>query len=110
VSLRQALAPEALRARINATMRFAVWGTIPLGALLGGALGSALGLRPTLWISAIGGLTAALWLLRSPVRSLAAMPDGPDPDVAGGAAGAALLLPAATARELSFAEPAQDSR
>lgn len=105
VSLRQVLAPAALRGRINATMRFAVWGTIPLGAFLGGVLGSALGLLPTLWISAIGGLTAVLWVLRSPVRSLAAMPAGADVTDAG----AALPFAAPAAGELSFAGPAQDA-
>ncbi len=74
VSLRQAMAPPRLRARINATMRFAVWGPIPLGALLGGLAGEHLGLVPTLWIAAIGELTATLWLVRSPVPSLVALP------------------------------------
>ena len=39
VSLRQAIVPDRLQGRMNATMRFIVWGTVPLGALLGGALG-----------------------------------------------------------------------
>ena len=47
VSLRQAITPDRLQGRMNASMRFIVWGTIPLGALLGGGLGEALGLRPT---------------------------------------------------------------
>jgi MFS family permease len=74
VSLRQGIAPPPLRARINATMRFAVWGPIPLGALLGGLAGEGLGLVTTLWLAAIGGLTAPLWLMRSPVRALSVMP------------------------------------
>ena len=40
VSFRQGLTPERLLGRMNATMRFFVWGTIPLGAFLGGVLGS----------------------------------------------------------------------
>ncbi len=50
VSLRQAITPERLQGRMNATMRFMVWGTIPIGSLVGGALGDAIGLRATLWI------------------------------------------------------------
>ena len=36
VSLRQAITPPRMQGRMNATMRFIVWGTIPLGAILGG--------------------------------------------------------------------------
>jgi hypothetical protein len=46
VSFRQLLCPERLLGRMNATIRFAVWGTIPIGALIGGTLGSTIGLRP----------------------------------------------------------------
>ncbi len=68
VSLRQAIVPTHLQGRLNATMRFLVWGTMPLGGLLGGFLGQALGLRPAIGIAAAGGVTAFLWVLRSPVR------------------------------------------
>src|SRR5262249_3822495 len=40
VSFRQAITPERMQGRMNATMRFIVWGTIPIGSLLGGALGT----------------------------------------------------------------------
>ena len=76
VSLRQAITPDRLQGRMNATMRFMVWGTMPIGALLGGALGSAIGLRPTLWIAAVGASLAFLWVFFSPVRSLAEIPSG----------------------------------
>jgi MFS family permease len=46
VSFRQALCPPRLLGRMNATVRFLVWGTMPLGGLLGGALGTWIGLRP----------------------------------------------------------------
>ena len=75
VSLRQAITPARLHGRMNATMRFMVWGTLPLGSLLGGALGTAIGLRPTLWVGAAGGLVAVLPVALSPVRSLAAIAD-----------------------------------
>ena len=53
---------------MNATMRFIVWGTLPIGALIGGALGEWLGLRPTLWIGAVGSLLAFFWVWFSPLR------------------------------------------
>ena len=45
VSLRQAITPERMQGRMNATMRFIVWGTIPIGAILGGFLGGVIGLH-----------------------------------------------------------------
>ncbi|MGN6811294.1 MAG: MFS transporter, partial [Thermomicrobiales bacterium] len=74
VSLRQAITAERLQGRMNATMRFLVWGTLPIGSLIGGALGGAIGLRPTLFVAAFGGLLAPLWTLLSPVRSLREQP------------------------------------
>ena len=59
---------------MNATMRFIVWGTIPLGATLGGFLGGQIGLHETIWISAIGGLFVFLPVLFSPVRGIREMP------------------------------------
>jgi MFS family permease len=74
VSLRQAITPERMQGRMNATMRFIVWGTIPLGATLGGFLGGQIGLHETIWISAIGGLFVFLPVLFSPVRGIREMP------------------------------------
>jgi hypothetical protein len=62
VSYRQALCPDHMLSRMNATMRFVSWGASPLGALLGGYLGTRFGLRPTLWITAAGVLLGALGL------------------------------------------------
>jgi len=82
VGLRQAITPERMLGRMNATMRFIVFGTMPLGAVIGGAMGGAIGLRPTLWILAGVGCLAFLPVLLSPVRSLreieAWAPDGPE--------------------------------
>lgn len=75
-SLRQAITPERMQGRMNATMRFMVWGTIPVGALLGGVLGEVVGLRATLAVAAVGGLTAVLPVLFSDVRCLREVPDG----------------------------------
>jgi MFS family permease len=76
VSFRQRLCPPALLGRMNATMRFLVWGEMPLGALLGGALGGVIGLRPTLWLAAIGQVGAIGWLLASPMRGMRDFPAG----------------------------------
>jgi MFS family permease len=78
VSLRQAICPDRLQGRMNATMRFMVWGTMPIGAVTGGGLGKLIGLRPTLWVAAVGGCFAFLWVLLSPVRSLAGVPPQDD--------------------------------
>jgi len=74
LSLRQGLTPHHLMGRMNASFRFIVWGTIPLGTLLGGFLGAWIGLRPALAVSVISGLLAPLWVLFSPVRSLREQP------------------------------------
>ncbi len=74
VSLRQAITPTRLQGRMNATMRFIVWGTIPIGQIVGGALGTVVGLRETIWIGAIGSLFAFLPLLVGPLRRLREVP------------------------------------
>ena len=74
VGLRQAITPDRMLGRTNATMRLIVWGTIPIGALIGGVLGTVFGLVPVLWVSAIGASLSFLPLLLSPVRSLRQIP------------------------------------
>jgi MFS family permease len=49
VSLRQAITPRHLQGRMNATTRFLIWGTIPLGAFAGGVMGSLTGCAPPCW-------------------------------------------------------------
>jgi MFS family permease len=75
VSLRQSITPERLQGRMNAAMRWIVWGTIPLGSLAGGAIATVSSLHATLWVAAIGELFTFLPVLLSPVRSIGAMPD-----------------------------------
>ena len=74
VSLRQAITPERLQGRMNATMRWFVWGTIPLGGLLGGALGTAIGLRQTIILASIAEGFVFLPVLLSAVRTIRTMP------------------------------------
>jgi MFS family permease len=78
VSFRQAIAPERIQGRMNATMRFLVWGTMPIGSLIGGILATVFGLSLTIWISAILGFLPFLFVLFSPVRSLQTMPTSPE--------------------------------
>ncbi len=73
-SLRQVITADRMQGRMNASMRFMVWGTMPFGAILGGALATWIGLRPTLFVGAIGGTLAGLWVLFSPVRGVRTMP------------------------------------
>jgi MFS family permease len=76
VSLRQAITPERMLGRMNATMRFIVWGTIPIGALLGGSIAQLTGdLHLTVWIGAIGSFLGFLPVLFSQVRGLQHIPD-----------------------------------
>ena len=92
VSLRQAITPAAMQGRMNATMRFVVWGTLPLGSLVGGVLGHAVGLRQTLWVSAVGGSLAVVPLVGRAVRRLRDIPDAePEADVDAGIGGAQVV-------------------
>lgn len=67
VSLRQMLCPDDLLGRMNATSRFIAWATLPLGGILGGLLGTAIGLRGALWVSGVGMLVSVLWLALAPI-------------------------------------------
>jgi MFS family permease len=75
VSLRQAITPERMLGRMNATMRFLVWGTIPLGSLIGAGLSELIGVHLTIWLGAVLGLLPFLFVMLSPVRSLRRIPD-----------------------------------
>lgn len=74
VSLRQAITPDRIQGRMNATMRTIVWGTIPLGSLIGGILGSQFGIMPTLVIGGVVATLSAVWVAFGPVISLRKVP------------------------------------
>jgi len=78
VSLRQSLVPIRLQGRLNATIRFLVWGTLPIGSVIGGILGQVIGVYPAIVIAAVGGLVAVLWVFFSPVRHLVTIPPPTD--------------------------------
>ena len=66
--------PDRLRSRMSGTYRFVNYGVRPLGALLGGALGTTIGLQTTLWIGVLGALGGVLWLVFSPIPTLREAP------------------------------------
>jgi predicted MFS family arabinose efflux permease len=70
VSLRQALAPDRLRGRINATTKFLIAGSVPIGGLLGGLLGEVLGLGATLVVGVFGMMLGVVWVYCSPLRAM----------------------------------------
>ena len=70
VSARQALCPEHLLGRMNASIRFFVWGVMPISALLAGAFATWFGMIPVLIVGAIGSLSATLFVFASPLRGL----------------------------------------
>lgn len=69
-SYRQSICPPELLTRMNASIRWLIWGALPLGGLVGGALGNAIGIRQTLWISVAGVWAAFLWVFFSPLRGI----------------------------------------
>ncbi|MFB7338746.1 MFS transporter [Streptomyces hydrogenans] len=73
-SFQMALIPDAVRARVMGAFRTLNHGFRPLGALAGGVLGTAIGLRPTLWIATVGAVFAVLWLLPSPLPRMRELP------------------------------------
>lgn len=68
ISYRQAICPPALLGRMNASVRWIAWGTLPLGALAGGSLATWIGVRETLWIAGAGVWAAGLLVFCSPLR------------------------------------------
>lgn len=74
ISLRQAITPDRLQGRVNATMRFLAGGANLIGALIGGALGGVIGVPLTLVVACGGMLLSFLWPLLSPVREVQAVP------------------------------------
>jgi MFS family permease len=70
-----ALVPDRLRARVSGSYNVVNYGVRPVGAFLGGLLGSTIGVRETLWIAAIGALAGFVWLLPSPIPALKELPE-----------------------------------
>ncbi|MFY1693801.1 MFS transporter, partial [Plantactinospora sp. WMMB782] len=81
-SLQVAATPERLLARVTGAKRTVNYGIRPIGALLGGTLGAALGVRPTLWIATVGAITGLFWILPTTIPKLRELPE-PDHSAAG---------------------------
>ena len=82
LSYRQTICPPELYGRLNAAIRWIVWGTLPLGGVLGGALGTVAGVRATLWIGCAGTWAAGWWVFFSPLRSMRDIPAPSEPEEA----------------------------
>ncbi|MFI7081749.1 MFS transporter [Micromonospora sp. NPDC049903] len=75
-SVQIAATPVAMLAVVSGFRRTVNHGIRPIGALVGGALGATLGVRPALWIAALGALLGVLWVVFSPLRTMRALPEG----------------------------------
>src|SRR5690606_32095606 len=74
VTMRQRLCPPRLLGRMNASVRFVVWGVMPIAALLAGVLGQWLGVLATMWIGAIGQLLSAAFVAIGPFWRMRELP------------------------------------
>lgn len=74
LTLRQTVAPSHVLGRVNSAAHMMFRGVLPAGALLGGALAEAIGLRAAMFVGAGGSLLSTLWLIFSPIRRLRELP------------------------------------
>ncbi|MGA8905554.1 MAG: MFS transporter [Candidatus Bathyarchaeia archaeon] len=74
ISLRQAIVPDRLQGRMNATMRAIVWGALPVGAFIGGILGTEFGIMQTIIIGGLISLLPVLLIMLSPIGSVHEIP------------------------------------
>ena len=61
VSLRQRIIPDRLFGRVNSVYRLLAWGTMPIGAAIGGVVAEQYGLVAPYWISVVVMGVASLW-------------------------------------------------
>ncbi|MFE4861407.1 MFS transporter [Streptomyces sp. NPDC056670] len=93
-TFRQQYCPPHLLGRITASMSVANFGAIPIGSLLGGILGSALGVRPALWMLTGGLAVSSALLLAGPLRARRDLPT--EPPLAEGELGSSTTPPTRT--------------
>ena len=74
-SIFAALVPHRLRSRVSGAYTLVNYGVRPVGSLIGGFLGSTIGLRPTLWIATTGAIAGFFWLLPSPIPKMRELPE-----------------------------------
>ncbi len=70
--------PVRLRSRISGAFMVVNYGVRPLGTTIAGILGTAIGIRETLWIATVGGVLGVAFVLPSPIRGLMTVPELPD--------------------------------
>lgn len=80
ITLRQTVTPNRMLGRMNAGMRMILFGIGPLGAIVGGLLGTSIGLHPTLWVAATVFVLSLVPLLTSSIPRLPALPAPPEED------------------------------
>ncbi len=74
-TLRQAVTPNALLGRVSAVILTATFGARPVGALIGAALASRVGVEACLWVSSVGFAVQFGVLFASPVLRLRSQPE-----------------------------------
>jgi len=74
VTFRQRITPARLLGRMNASIRFIVWGVMPIGGLVAGGLGTVIGVTPTLWIGAVGVVLSSVFVVFSPLLGMRELP------------------------------------
>ena len=67
--------PDSIRGRATGAWRFINYGVRPVGAMLGGIMGTAIGVRETLIVSTLLSLTGLLFLIGTPVLKLRDIPE-----------------------------------
>jgi predicted MFS family arabinose efflux permease len=75
MSYQQRICPPAILGRVSATSRWVKWGTLPLGGIAGGTLGTVLGVQATLWLAVVATCLSGLWLVFSPLRGMRNLPE-----------------------------------
>jgi MFS family permease len=75
LSLRQSVVPPDLLGTVMGAIRFLNWGLIPVGSLLGGVVGSLVGVRPALLACGAGMLLACAWPLSSKLPTIRSASD-----------------------------------
>ena len=77
VSVRQQICPDRVLGRVNATMQVVVMGLFPVGAIVGGLLGNAVGARWTLIVAGVLLLACpvVLWRALRGVRDVSDLPE-----------------------------------
>lgn len=70
--------PDKIRGRSAGAFRFVNMGVRPIGAILGGLLATAIGIREALFVVTIAQLGGLLWLIGSPILRLGDLPEAPE--------------------------------